>query len=907
VAAVLSFYSWRLGHQLAATSSARQAEGDARKLAELHLWDSHLAEIRAGRGSQQIGRRTESLATVDRANELLQAIGRTPERVLQLRNATIATLALPDLREERIVATTPGVTRLGLSVAADRYVGYGDGEVTVHRLSNGELLCRIPRIPQDPLGDPNSIELGISASGRYISITSSRGVKMWRCDGDQSMLVGAWPGATHAAFTPDSKYATVCHPADGVLLIDLFTFHRLKQLLQLEATARPAFHAASRRIAICTSSGVSILDWTTGQVVSELPAETRGGLGIDWHPSGDALVVSGLNDGVAMWNVAERRLLTYFPHRGYITRPHFSHDGNYLLTPDDWSRELRLWNTGTAQEILRSSAIHQFAADSSGSPEDLLVQLRPDGQVLWRIVPGLLTHPLLEEQFDSPGDALGIAINPEGRLLAIGRSGGFEVWDLATCRGVFHRGSQSCLPAFEPDGDLLMACSAGLYRWPLHVSAATGGRSHQTGVYRFGPPETLSGPLADNILSTSRDGSLAVVRAQEGWQLISLDRQRPTVPVPCYKDVRGASISPNNAWLALANWEEDGVSIWDTLSGQQITELSAGRFGKPLFSPDGRWLATTPDGVRLWHVADWKPGPEFHAQGITLGGLAIAFSPDSQVLAVSQPEETTRLVDSETGRDWAELLRSDQRNSISIAFTPDHSRLIEAPSLRGSPRVWNLSRIREELEQRDLDWPADVLTVRRRADSGAPLWAKTLALEEGDTTSRQAAAELIERAGDGKDAQAKALLEQAVRLDPGSAHAHNHLAWLLVAGPQSLRDAPKAVSLAHRAVELDASHAYYWNTLGVALYRDAQYSEAITILNQSLERGGDSIAGFNLIFLALCHSRLGDTMVADDYYQRAKTWQERHLSRLSPLWQEELTSFFAEAKDVGLPKDAPTK
>ena len=812
------------------------------------------------------------MATVDRANELLPAIGRTPERVLQLRNATIATLALPDLREERIVATTPGVTRLGLSVAADRYVCYRGGEVTVHRFSDGELLCRIPQIPQDPLGDPNSIELGITASGRYISITHSRGVRMWRCDGDQSMLVGNWPGATHVAFTPDSKYATVCHPDDGVLLIDLFTFHRLKQLLQQEATARPAFHAPSRRIAICTRSGVSILDWTTGQVVSELPAETRAGLGIDWHPSGEAVVVSGLNEneGVALWNVAQRRLLTYFPHRGYITRPHFSHDGSYLLTPDDWSRELRLWNTGTGQEVLRNNAIHLFAADSSGSPEDLLVQLRPDGQILWRIVPGLLTHPLLKAQFDSPGDALGIAISPDGRLLAIGRTGGFEVWDLATSRRVCHRGSHDCMPAFEPDGDLLMTCSAGLYRWPLYVSAATGGRLHQTDVRRFGPPESLSGPLADSILSTSRDGSLAVVRAQEGWQLISLDRQRRTVAVPCYRDVRGASISPNNAWLALTNWEEEGASIWDTLSGQQIMELPAGlpagRFGKPLFSPDGRWLATTPDGVRLWHAADWKPGPEFHARGMTLGGLAIAFSSDSQVLAISQPEEITRLVDPETGRDWAELLRPDQRNSISIAFTPDHSRLIEAPSLRGSPRIWNLARIREELEQRDLDWPADVLTVRRRADSGTPLWAKTLALEEGDTTSRQAAAELIEKAGNGKDAQAKELLEQAVRLDPDSAHAHNQLAWLLVAGPQSLRDAPGAVSLARRAVQLDENLATYWNTLGVALYRDGQYSEAINALQHSLQRGGDSVAGFNLVFLALCHAHLGDDSAADDCY-----------------------------------------
>src|SRR5262245_16685918 len=87
---------------------------------------------------------------------------------------------------------------------------------------------------------------------------------------------------------------------------------------------------------------------------------------------------------------------------------------------------------------------------------------------------------------------------------------------------------------------------------------------------------------------------------------------------------------------------------------------------------------------------------------------------------------------------------------------------------------------------------------------------------------------------------------------------------------------------------------------GVALYRDGKYLEAIDVLKQSLHRG-DSGAGFDLIFLALCHFQLGNTTVAVDYFKEARGWHERNLSRLSPLWHEELSSFFAEAKAVGLP------
>jgi Tfp pilus assembly protein PilF len=239
-----------------------------------------------------------------------------------------------------------------------------------------------------------------------------------------------------------------------------------------------------------------------------------------------------------------------------------------------------------------------------------------------------------------------------------------------------------------------------------------------------------------------------------------------------------------------------------------------------------------------------------------------------------------------------------------VAFSPDLSRLIVVPT--GAPRIWNLAAIRQELARRGLDWPANVLSVKRDVQSAAISSAETLTLDAGNLAGQQAAAELVSKAGNAKDARAKESLEQAVKLDPDSGHAHNQLAWLLVSGPESLRDSQAAVRLARRAIEIHAGEATYWNTLGVALYRDAQFAEAVTVLEESLRRGGDAGAGFDLVFLALCHIHLGNTMVADNYFKEAKAWHERHQSRLSPLWQEELSIFFGEAKAVGLPMHAST-
>jgi Tfp pilus assembly protein PilF len=180
-------------------------------------------------------------------------------------------------------------------------------------------------------------------------------------------------------------------------------------------------------------------------------------------------------------------------------------------------------------------------------------------------------------------------------------------------------------------------------------------------------------------------------------------------------------------------------------------------------------------------------------------------------------------------------------------------------------------------------------------------------LDDGGLLVRQQALEILRQAANASPAQKLERYRRALDVDPTCAAAHNNLAWLLVAGPESLRDAPAAVTQARRAVQFDGNRATYWNTLGVALYRDSQYSEAIDALKQALDRGGDSAAGYDLVFLALCHSRLGNETLAGDYYVRAETWLQQHHSRLSPLWQEELSSFFAEAKAVGLPRQAPAK
>ena len=107
MAIVSTWYSGRLSHQLAQTKVAEKAKQQASESAQLRLWNAYLAEIAARTANRRIGERTAALETVDRAASLLNEIGRTSDRVVQLRTAAISALTLTDIRRLRSLDACP--------------------------------------------------------------------------------------------------------------------------------------------------------------------------------------------------------------------------------------------------------------------------------------------------------------------------------------------------------------------------------------------------------------------------------------------------------------------------------------------------------------------------------------------------------------------------------------------------------------------------------------------------------------------------------------------------------------------------------------------------------------------------------------------------------------------------------
>ena len=102
----------------------------------------------------------------------------------------------------------------------------------------------------------------------------------------------------------------------------------------------------------------------------------------------------------------------------------------------------------------------------------------------------------------------------------------------------------------------------------------------------------------------------------------------------------------------------------------------------------------------------------------------------------------------------------------------------------------------------------------------------------------------------------------------------NNLAWFLVncANPD-LRDAEAALQVAQQATQQEPTNPIYCNTLGVAYYRNGDWSPSVKTLDQARELRGTAIAR-DWFFLAMAKGQLGKNEEARDDYQRGLEWTQ---------------------------------
>jgi WD40 repeat protein len=847
-----------------------------------------------GQPGRRVGQRFDSLAAIRKAMALPVPEGRS---LGELRNEAIACLALPDFRPIQTWDLWPAGTlalsfdgRLEHYARADR-----QGKISVRRVADDVEVARLT------CSDGQSWAWA-SPDGRFVAAWSERlRLQCWKLAGPTPELALDEVGVTTYDFSPDSRQ---CALVRAVGRLDLFDLATGKCLQRIEHATAPnsadgvhlAFHPTEAKVAVAGPNGVSVVDLQAGRVFLKLPDE-RAAYHVRWHSNGRTLaVVNFASTDIHLWDVpTKKKTLSLSGHKNAGIVLSFSPRGDVLLSCD-WSSILRWWDPYSGQQLLATYGA-RFGAGYGADGRRIAGTLGGKAGI-WEIASPREYQTLVRDGVHGKGAYHVPSVSPDGQLLAVGMQDGVGLWDLeaGTAVAFLPLGLTPCV-LFEPSGSLLTNSPLGLFRWRIC--------SEQGGKWLVGPPERLGKLNHYLAFSQSLDGRVLANANGAGALLWHQDRPGRPIHLGPHGDVRNVTVSPNGRWVATGSHNGVAVKVWEAETGKLVCTLvpDTSMCGV-CFSPDSKWLGTYGGVFRLWSTNTWeeKPGP-------IIGRGLLAFTADGKQMAVEVQRGLLALVEVESGRELARLEDPNQDGTSSMVFSRDGSRLVAVNmSDSGTIHVWDLRAIREQLKELGLDWHAPPLppAAEQRV---RPIEVQ---VQFGNLVQAAEAGRLVGEAGrlvsQGKHVEAPAVLRQAILADPTHAMAYNNLAWHLLVGPKEVRDAKQALPLARKAVELTPGESLYLNTLGIALYRNDQFKEAVGVLEKSLGAGKGQSDAFDLFFLAMCHHRLGGASRARDCCDRAAHWFREQRGKLPPAWVAELSDFQAEAEallaqPVGRPRE----
>ena len=814
VASVLGMTAGRLKSELAKTTKAESAARKANGEAKEQLWAAYLSEANAQHRSKQSGQRLGTLRTIRKAMELSVPAGRS---LGELRTAASAALCLPDLEVEK---SLPHASRRAQFAVDNRLTLFGVDDdsgrtFVVREIGTDAIRMTIPLAEwlfdyHGPIFSPDS-ELLV-----YPKVVDGEPhLHLWRV-GSEVPVIDLGKDASMVTFQPDGRRCAVGHVNGLLRMLDCRTFQELARYESgLTASALAvAWNPRLPQLAIMDRNQWRVVSADSGTIISnrEVPEGLEGWPA--WDPTGKRLSAGASDKNIGIWNSITTDL-TVAPIHGHLrggTIVRFTPDGHRLVS-NDWGHIIRLWDTHTGQQLLSVPATGvklQFSDDGrhlagDSTPSALRILRYESGnefRTIWE-------HAGKDSQFIHFHSVP--CVNSTGRIFAIRTPSGLCLIDLhhdeIVCRLPIH-GNGPFRFQETADGECLWTYgTSGLISWPINVNRD---QSEAT----MGPPERIANIATENTWSSSADGNLVLVPTHEGGLLWNrTTRQRTILAHP--PDVRTCAVTPDGRIGITAShaMQDIGIMVWDLKSQQKVADLPVPGFASAAASPDGQWLVTSGDGTRLWRVGQWKNSrllQPFRAQP--------CFTPDSRLLALSDDLSVIRLLEPESGREIAVLTAPERTRLLPLAFTPDSARLISYGEETGALHIFDLRAIREGLVAMDLDWDFPPFPLETQSDRSAdPL---KVSIDMGTYDNFKASAEATNRGRqlyrEGKLTEALAEWRTAVELDPHNAKAQNLLAWMMLVGPNEVRNFPEALRAASAAVAEEPFVSQYLNSPGIA-------------------------------------------------------------------------------------------
>lgn len=482
--------------------------------------------------------------------------------------------------------------------------------------------------------DPNSLDALTFYGRTLISIDGHDDISYWQIDTGNKLLQSSI----------DMPYEVVVFSQDGTNLAI--------------ADRKGGIHLWNTT----TSSQEATLKGHGGDDDSEIRA-------LAFSPNGKILASGSEDKTVKLWDTQNHTELgTLYGHLGWITAIAFSEDGS-ILASGDANKTIKLWDVETRKARAtitgHKNTINALAFAPVGTPRYgmCLASGSADGTIrFWNPLNGKELATFTSGHIES---VKAVAFSKNDTTLTTAAFNGIvDVWSLKTRR---------------------------------ELNTFTEGQCDSTDVAALSPNATLFARIGTKgLIAFNPDGFGYRASTWGGtrlqlWKIDTGDE----IPGPWQTAGNNDSsilFSPyNNVMAVSVNGE---IRAWHINTGVELFRLNArwSPWSSPVFSPDGKWIATSEGSERtkVWNVE--KPNNEPAIFSIHKAN-AIAFSPDSSVLAT---------VSSESIHLW-KLDTELQENPILIpgnldgfknelTFSPDGSILVGSGtgSWSNPIKLWNV-------------------------------------------------------------------------------------------------------------------------------------------------------------------------------------------------------------------------
>jgi serine/threonine protein kinase/WD40 repeat protein len=730
-AIVSTWQAIRLSREgIIALTNLNRAES-AEQEANERLFRSSLAQARSLRLTGRIGQRFESLRALGQATSITRSLRKDESITLELRDETVACLALPDLQiEDQWSVQTAFLGSDSFDPTLTRYVVSDvEGNISVRQVSDRREVAHLAGFGRRL----HNVWAQFSPNGRYLAVQywfDELSVQSIVWDLENSSTGYAIPFPTQAlflAFSPDSRQVAGRWADFSVRVFNLLD--RTTHTVASESNVtHVAFRADGKQLAFTSfeQKEVRVVELEYDQVVAVLdhPAEL---FSIAWSPDG-RLLAAGCDDcKTYVWDTkTSRRQSVLAGHQKQVYVLSFNPTSE-ILTTSSSDDSTCLWDPISGKRLVTGAGwCSGFSVDGQrlGFHQDdkMSVWKLADGSECRRHHPGRVGNAASWNPFKGP---VSPTYSPDGRWLVSATFDGVHMWDTT------NQGEVAYLPIghqeisfFHPrDNQLFTFGRNGLSCWPIVAVA-----EHEPNALLLGPPRQL--PVAagwdwDYRACISGDGRMLAAADPTLGQVTLIDLEYPEkrrVIDNCQR-VISLALSVDGRYLATGH-VKNGIHIWETDTGQLVSafkeELGESEAASMSFSPDGQWFTTSIRGACCtWRVGPWNAGPVATGKRSKVWTAPPAFSSDSRMMAVISSAQIVTLYDVARGKPLVSLTPADPHSLCGSCFSPDGGQLAVGAEDH-TIQLWDLRRLRNELEALDLDWDLPSYPEPTRVSMEAP-------------------------------------------------------------------------------------------------------------------------------------------------------------------------------------------